>query len=35
MKTVGVGLAGLGRIGRMHAGNLAHRCSIARLAAVF
>jgi predicted dehydrogenase len=35
MKTVGVGLAGLGRIGRMHAGNLAHRCSTARLAAVF
>src|SRR4051812_17792574 len=35
MDTVGIGLAGLGRIGRMHAGNLAHRCSTARLAAVF
>jgi predicted dehydrogenase len=35
MTTVGVGLAGLGRIGRMHAGNIAYRCSTARLAAVF
>jgi myo-inositol 2-dehydrogenase/D-chiro-inositol 1-dehydrogenase len=35
MDTVGVGLAGLGRIGRMHAGNIAYRCSTARLAAVF
>jgi predicted dehydrogenase len=33
--TVGLGLAGLGRIGRMHAGNIGHRCSTARLAAVF
>jgi myo-inositol 2-dehydrogenase/D-chiro-inositol 1-dehydrogenase len=35
MTTVGVGLAGLGRIGRMHAENIASRCSTARLAAVF
>jgi predicted dehydrogenase len=35
MTTVGVGLAGLGRIGRMHAGNIAYRCSTARLTAVF
>ena len=35
MDTVGIGLAGLGRIGRMHAGNIAYRCSTARLAAVF
>ena len=35
MDTVGLGLAGMGRIGRMHAGNIAYRCSTARLAAVF
>lgn len=35
MEQVGIGLAGLGRIGRMHAANLAHRCATARLAAVF
>jgi predicted dehydrogenase len=35
MDTVGVGLAGLGRISRMHSGNIARRCSTARLAAVF
>ncbi|MGQ0574845.1 MAG: Gfo/Idh/MocA family oxidoreductase [Pseudonocardia sp.] len=35
MDRVGIGLAGLGRMGRIHAGNLAHRCSAARLAGVF
>jgi myo-inositol 2-dehydrogenase / D-chiro-inositol 1-dehydrogenase len=30
-----VGLAGLGRMGRIHAANLASRCAAARLAAVF
>ena len=35
MEQVGIGLAGLGRIGRMHAANLAGRCATARLAAVF
>jgi myo-inositol 2-dehydrogenase/D-chiro-inositol 1-dehydrogenase len=34
-RKVGIGLAGLGRIGRMHAANLADRCPSARLAAVF
>ncbi len=32
---VTVGLAGLGRMGRLHAGNLAHRCAAARLACVY
>lgn len=32
---VAVGLAGLGRMGRLHAGNLAHRCAAARLACVY
>ena len=30
MARVDVGLAGLGRIGRMHAVNLATRCGVAR-----
>jgi len=30
-----VGLAGLGRMGRIHAANLAHRCAAAELGAVF
>ena len=35
MARVEVGLAGLGRIGRMHAVNLATRCGVARLGCVF
>jgi predicted dehydrogenase len=35
MARVDVGLAGLGRIGRMHAANLAVRCGVARLSCVF
>lgn len=35
MKQVGIGLAGLGRMGRIHAGNLASRCAAARLAGVY
>jgi len=35
MARVDVGLAGLGRIGRMHAVNLATRCGVARLSCVF
>lgn len=31
---IGIGLAGLGRMGRIHATNLATRCSVARLAGV-
>ncbi len=33
--TLNVGLAGLGRMGRVHAGNLAGRCPSARLSCVF
>ncbi len=32
---VGVGLAGLGRMGRVHAANLASRCAVASLAGVY
>ena len=35
MARIGVGLAGLGRMGRIHAGNLAFRCTSARLACVY
>lgn len=35
MRRVGIGLAGLGRMGRIHAANLAARCGDAQLAAVF
>jgi myo-inositol 2-dehydrogenase/D-chiro-inositol 1-dehydrogenase len=35
MRKVSVALAGLGRMGRIHAGNLATRCPSARLACVF
>ena len=35
MARVDIGLAGLGRIGRMHAANLATRCGVARLSCVF
>lgn len=35
MTALAVGLAGLGRMGRIHAGNLAGRCTSARLACVF
>jgi predicted dehydrogenase len=35
MARVDIGLAGLGRIGRMHAANLAGRCGVARLSCVF
>lgn len=35
MKRVAVGLAGLGRMGRLHAANLASRCAAARLACVY
>jgi predicted dehydrogenase len=34
-RRVGIGLAGLGRMGRIHAGNLASRCASARLACVY
>ena len=34
-RRVGVGLAGLGRMGRIHARNLASRCASARLACVY
>jgi predicted dehydrogenase len=34
MRRVSVGLAGLGRMGRIHARNLASRCAVARLGAV-
>ena len=35
MKRVGIGLAGTGRMGRVHAGNLAGRCAVAELACVY
>ncbi len=35
MKRLDVGLAGLGRMGRIHAANLASRCASARLACVY
>ena len=35
MARVDVGLAGLGRIGRMHAANLATRCGVAQLSCVY
>ena len=35
MRRVGFGLAGTGRMGRVHAGNLAGRCAIAELACVY
>ncbi|GAA4687352.1 inositol 2-dehydrogenase [Pseudonocardia yuanmonensis] len=35
MSTLRIGLAGLGRMGRIHADNLAGRCSTARLGVVF
>lgn len=35
MKRVGIGLAGLGRMGRVHAAALAGRCAVASLACVF
>jgi len=35
MKRVGVGLAGTGRMGRVHADNLAGRCAVAELACVY
>lgn len=35
MRRVAVGLAGLGRMGRIHAGNLASRCAAARLTCVY
>ncbi|WP_308257546.1 Gfo/Idh/MocA family protein [Pseudonocardia lacus] len=35
MTRLSVGLAGLGRMGRIHARNLAHRCAAAELGAVF
>jgi predicted dehydrogenase len=35
VKRVAVGLAGLGRMGRLHAANLASRCAAARLACVY
>ncbi|WP_219417564.1 Gfo/Idh/MocA family protein [Pseudonocardia nigra] len=34
-RTLGIGLAGLGRMGRIHATNLTSRCGAARLAAVY
>jgi predicted dehydrogenase len=35
VRRVGFGLAGTGRMGRVHAGNLAGRCAVAELACVY
>jgi len=35
VKRVGIGLAGTGRMGRVHAGSLAGRCAVAELACVY